>query len=148
MKRHSCAQLNRPDELITGRRSQDLTARCQGERHKQSEAMRQPSGNPISNNLEETALNSVRRSMSLKDAEVSHDKTRTHEQATVTSLCSDNLESSDTQGTALPFPSSKLFTFKNMLVSKYFGALFFFLIRFPVQKRTLHFSQLDSVATL
>ena len=118
------------------------------EGHKGSEALRQPSGNHISHNLEETATNSVSRSMSLKDTEVSHDKTRAHGQATVPSLCSGKLELSDTQGATLPFPSSKLIAVEDVLCFKVFRRLGFFLIRFPVQKRTLLLSQLDSVATL
>ena len=88
--------------------------------------MRQPSGNLKSNTLEETAINSVSRIMSLKDTEVSHDKTRTHGQATVPSLCSGKLESSDTQGTALPFLSSKLITIEDVLFFKVLRRFVFF----------------------
>ena len=88
---------NRPDQtnsLLAGSlRTRQNVAKDEG--HKRSEAMRQPSGNLISNTLEETATNSVSRIMSLKVTEVSHDKTRTHGQATVPSLCSVSLELSD-----------------------------------------------------
>ena len=160
MKTPSCAQLNRPDELITGRRSQDTTARCQSDGCKQIEEMSQPSGNLVSNNLEQTAINSVTRSMSLKDAKsvmtklesMDRQQCRPCVQADSNLLTCQipvNVHRTGHRSFSIPIPyrfPGRGWLRSGICVSPVARAPGGFLIRFPVRRSTLHLSQLDSVA--
>ena len=153
--------MNRPDEFITGRRSQDTTARCQGDGHNQIEAMWRASGNPVSNNLEQMATNSVTRSNvveKMRKSVVSKlDRIDRHQGRPCVQVDSrifkhvryrsNSKKKGDTDlsnPTSLPLPESKPSAFEDLFFQSA-SAPWVFLILFPVQRSTVHF---DSDANL